>query len=154
MPSNALSSGSLSTKAPKICKPAPWPPALPPPPIEQAKFYVFASIDDRTALGPINFAAACFCTYQAGPNYWTGYSSKDPNIPHFGIVLTIHDDRDTWDGRIWYWWPPGPGWSWEFFEVPLHPGRPYLSELAEEETYVPPGILVRTADCVCREVPP
>lgn len=149
MASNALSKKTLSTKTPAICKPVPWPPAVIPPPLPQAKFWLFASINWRHWLWEPNYAAQCFCTYQAGPGYWTGYSSLDVTLPRISVILNVRDNPNEWDCQISYDWP-GPGtWGWEFWNQPLE-GRPFLSELAKESAWIP---VYRETTCVMREIP-
>jgi len=153
MTSNALSTGAGSRKLPGICKPPPWPPAVPPPPIAQAKFWCFADIDDRSRLGPITYGATCFCIYKPDLGYWEGYSGKDFSIPQINVILWVHGDPVKWGAIIDYWWPGSVGWGWEFDEQLMPEGRPYNSSLAQEISYRVPGRVIRITTCVTREVP-
>lgn len=149
MTSNALSKKTFSTKAPAICKPPPWPPAVPPPPIVQAKFYVFASIWWRHWLFPTHYSAACFCTYDPVTAYWFGRSSTNPEHKRFSIKLYIEEENARWYGELSYSWPDSPGWGWNTDYGTLE-GRPYIGGMVTEEVYIP---VIRETTCVILEIP-
>ncbi len=149
MTSNALTKQNFSYKPPAICKPPPWPPMTPPPPLTQAKFWASADIVWRHWLFPTSYAASCYCTYDPIGNYWTGKSSSNPEHERIQVQLNIDEPNKRWYAQVVFSWPDSPGWGWETDYGPLE-DRPYQSGLLQESVYVP---VWKETSIVMQEVP-
>jgi len=149
VPSNALSIKAFDTKAPVICQPPPWPPALPPPPIVQAKFFVFASIRYDHPDYPIQFAASCKLHYTPAYDNWYGTSLTDPAQPYIYTTLASSASFPKYTIEVTYVWPISHSRGRMWFDQQFSTERPYVGQPLEIKA---PDPYIRIF-AVVREIP-
>jgi len=149
MPSNALSQKSFSTKTPVICKPPPWPPFVPPPPLPKAVFHVYGNIQFDHPRYPVSFAAACSANYDPATHAWIGKSSNDPASQYIGVVLWPEPLTPVYNLKIVFHWPPDQARTHQWFDKVFSTDRPYVgSFLTFKHAYT-----TERANAIAREKP-
>lgn len=149
MVSNALSVQSFDTKTPVICKPPPWPPALPPPPINQAHFFVFATLYHEHPTAPVEMAASCKLKWYLTYNAWWGTSSNDPTAERIDVYLKPTPLQPTYAIQVNYWWPVTHAWYYIWSGNKFPTARPFVGELLTFRS----ALHNLRATCVTREIP-
>ncbi len=149
MPSNALSQKSFSTKTPVICKPPPWPPFVPPPPLPQTTFFCFATFKGNNIPNMPDFAASCKLHYDVWHNHWKGDSKTDGKSPWLYAAISPSPTLPTYDILAIYYFPlvfgPAVGWNAQLFTAE----RPHVGQRLER--FLP--ITGQRATIITRETP-
>lgn len=149
MPSNALSQKSFSTKTPVICKPPPWPPFVPPPPIPKATFFAFATIDYDYAGVVAKYAASCKLRYPGALITWLGQSSKDPDVQRIVCRLWPIPLQPVYHISVDYWFDSTNHRLHTWYNNTFPNQRPYVG-ITLQHHIVPTG---ERATVVVRETP-
>lgn len=150
MPSNALSQKKFSTKTPAICHPPPWPPAIPIPPIQQATFFCFASLQYDYYGTVADFACSSILRYYLG--YWHGKSipSDDPTIAHTYTKIWPSPLQPVYHILVDYYWDTHYHRQHIWMNNSFPPERPYVGKPVETKS----SLLKLRAYCAIREIPP
>ncbi len=114
MVSSAFSIKTFDTKAPAICKPPPLPPIVPPPPLNQTSFHLYATCTVKLGPTPLVIGGQVRLLPEGTPNVYTGLLLPDPAGRNIIAILTnrpltgIYHLRVTWKpeglyGHIYTW---------------------------------------------------
>lgn len=150
MPSNALSQKSFGTKTPAVCHPPPWPPTVPIPPLNTARFFCFASFYFAMPSETVQFAASCILRPIPPSLNFRGTSSTDPTIPRIRVNLWPYPTYPRYGLHVEYFWdypyPVDYQWQPEQFSAT----RPYVGEPLRFDDLAPDLRM----SAVIRETPP
>jgi len=128
MVSSAFSRKKFDTKAPAICKPPPWPPFIPPPPLPETIFYCFATFKHDPWGSVPNFAANCSLYFNPAWGYWIGTSKKSDTAPWIAATIRSSLSLPSYYIRITFHWPPTGATSFEWAAQLFTSPRPYVGE--------------------------
>ena len=127
MTSSAFSIKRFDTLSPDICTRPPLPPVVPPPPIAQATFSVFASIDPPTGSLPMVYASGVTLTVVPGADYWQGESTPRTDVRKLIAYLWRIPLTPDWQLRVVFREWQGSGHIFDWYNQTFQGGRPYVA---------------------------